>query len=243
MKYYNKVAACFGYALIRKSKLDQLTAENHLRLLLDCLGVTHVVDAGANRGQYALMLREIGYTGGIFSFEPVAENFIALQKKSLNDDRWHVFNYALGSSEAEAMINVTNASVFSSLYTPNQFSEQKFGKEKISVERQEQISIKRLDTVLEQLLADDKAARVFLKMDTQGHDMEVFLGSERSLGSIVGLQSELSVTNIYQGTPNYIDSLTAYRDKGFEVTGLYPISRDHQSMVIIEYDCFMRKFC
>ena len=63
-----------------------------------------VLDVGANVGQYALSLREIGYLGQIASFEPVGEPFARLQAAAAGDDLWTVHPYALGAEDGEAEI-------------------------------------------------------------------------------------------------------------------------------------------
>jgi len=43
---------------------------------------------------------------------------------------------------------------------------------------------------------------VFLKMDTQGWDLDVFVGCGTCLASVVGLQSELSIRSVYEAMPD-----------------------------------------
>ena len=52
-------------------------------------GVTSVWDVGANTGQYAEMLRNIGFKGSILSFEPIPEAWAILGK---SDGRRSVAN-------------------------------------------------------------------------------------------------------------------------------------------------------
>ena len=61
------------------------------------------------------------------------------------------------------------------------------------------------------------------------------------LNKVVALQSEISVMPLYEGMPDYIESLNVFRQAGFELTGLYPVSRDPGSLQLIELDCVMRR--
>ena len=81
--------------------------------------------------------------------------------------------------------------------------------------------------------------RVFLKLDTQGFDLEVVKGAVESLDYVLGLQSELSLKPIYEDMPDYLNALREFRRHGFEVTGFYLITRDRKSLAAIEYDCVM----
>jgi hypothetical protein len=41
--------------------------------------------------------------------------------------------------------------------------------------------------------------------------------------------------------PDYLESLATYTKAGFVMTGLYPVSRDKQTLALIELDCVMRR--
>src|SRR3954466_12945604 len=66
----------------------------HLEDLLGELGVTLVLDVGANVGEYGVLLRRLGYAGRIVSFEPVAANVEGLRSRV--DALWAVEHVALG---------------------------------------------------------------------------------------------------------------------------------------------------
>lgn len=106
--------------------------------------------------------------------------------------------------------------------------------------RTEMVDIVRLDEELPRLLPDWRGRRVYLKMDTQGYDLEVFRGAQGILGSVVGLQSELSVQPLYAGMPHYIDALATYEGAGYDLHNLSVVGRAEDGSVI-ELNCYMRR--
>src|SRR5439155_18925865 len=79
------------------------------------LGVTVVLDAGANNGGYARQVRAGGYRGRIVSFEPLSSAFAELEQHSNQDPCWQCHKVALGAAAAVAEINVAGYSESSSL--------------------------------------------------------------------------------------------------------------------------------
>lgn len=239
LKLHRIVAGWFGYHLLRESKVADVLPEEHLRELLANLRITHVLDVGANIGQYAQALRRSGFSGRISSFEPVRSNFEQLHRLSEPDPQWDVYHLALGAQRGELEINVTGSTTFSSFLTPTEYARRRFDPAAVDVAHTEQVRVERLDVFASEMRIDANP-RLFLKMDTQGFDLEVFRGADGLLDRIRGLQSELSILPVYQDMPDYLTALAAYREKGFEPTGLFPITRDPEKLVVIEYDCFMR---
>ena len=82
-----------------------------------------VIDVGANMGQFAIELRNAGYSGQIISFEPLIEYYKHLI--SIADDMWHIENCALGNSNTTETINVSHKTVFSSILNTNEFGRSK----------------------------------------------------------------------------------------------------------------------
>ena len=77
-------------------------------------------------------------------------------------------------------------------------------------------------------------------MSAQGFDVEVFRGPERCMERIFALQSELSVSPIYEQMPHYLESLRYYESFGFSLMNLSVVSRTKQQSVL-EYDCLMAR--
>jgi hypothetical protein len=80
--------------------------------------------------------------------------------------------------------------------------------------------------------------RPYLKLDTQGFDLEVLRGGDASLSGMLALQTEASVIGVYKGSPSYTETIHYLDQRGFDLTGLYTVSRD-ASLRLIEFDCVM----
>jgi hypothetical protein len=59
------------------------------------------------------------------------------------------------------------------------------------------------------------------------------------LDQVVALQSEVALLTIYEHMPRMQEALATYEAAGFEVTGLYPVSREARTGRTLEYDCVM----
>jgi FkbM family methyltransferase len=221
-----------------ENKVGDLLRSKHLRGVFQRLKVNCVFDVGANRGQYARNLRGSGFEGHIISFEPMREAYLELERAAAGDPRWKVYNLALGSVEAVESFNVAEDSVFNSFLAPNTYSQRVFGA-KSRVERVEEVSLKRLDGIYEEAVRDIASPRVFLKMDTQGYDLEVVRGGQGCMQSVLGLQSELSLIPIYEQMPDFLQALRTFQDLGFELTALFPVTREVRTLRVIELDCVM----
>ena len=239
MKLHKEFVRLFGWELLHARK-EQPTLGTHLAQLLPRLGIDCVLDVGANQGQYGRALRKAGYRGRIVSFEPVQETFRILKSHADKDGDWRVNNYALGAKPGESTIHVTRATILSSFRQPNAFSMEKYAWG-MPIVRDEQVQIRTLDEVFDECLKGLTDPKVFLKLDTQGFDLQVFAGAKRSLPRVLGLQTEISVQPIYEDVPDYLEALAVYKAAGFVMSGLYPVSRDKQTLACIEMDCVMRR--
>ena len=199
-----------------ENPLDRFVEFTMLKQLLAKLEIDCVLDVGANDGQFAQNLRAIGYRGRIISFEPVPEVFARLCRAFQNDGAWSGHRIALGEETGTMRINIpperTVLSSFLDLQEPLEV-------------RNEQVQVRRLDELLPTLVANAAASKVFLKMDTQGYDLNVFRGAEGCLGEIRGLVSEVSVSPLYKDQPHYLEALATYERAGFDLYHLSTVNR------------------
>ena len=222
----------------RRQVGPELLLHDHLALLFERYGVDCVLDVGANRGQYGLELRRAGYRGRLVSFEPVQLLCDQLREAAAGDAAWTVHRVALGREAGVTEINVARHDVFSSFREPVGFAVHRFG-EGTAIARHERVAVRRLEHVLDELFDAGPEPRCFLKMDTQGYDLEVFAGLGRWAEHVVGLQSEVAAIPLYSETPRMAESIARYEAAGFELTGLFPVSRDEATGRVIEFDCVM----
>ena len=202
--------------------------------LLEILDIDCVFDVGANRGQYAKWLRNLGFRGLIVSFEPNPTAFAELQRQA--GSNWICLPYALGGETGELPFNVMADDVFSSFLKPS-------GAEEYAAENTVVATvaapIKRLDDVLQQIEAEFE--RPFLKLDTQGFDLEVVRGAGESIAQFRGIVSEVSIKRLYAKAPTLEESRAAIGQAGFELGGMFSVN-PYKTLSLIEMNAyFVRK--
>ncbi|HEM47262.1 MAG TPA: FkbM family methyltransferase, partial [Alphaproteobacteria bacterium] len=219
------LAARHGYHIGRLPPPAE-TMEDHLISVLEKYGVSHVVDVGAHQGEYATLLRSRGYGGRVISIEPVRENFEILAEHAASDPAWQAVNCALGASDRRTTIQITNQTMCASLHGSSEYGRQTFG-DKLDVRETQQVHVRPLDDLIAEVFPEKTPDNLYLKLDTQGHDLEVLRGAERTLEHVVGFQSELAVKPIYEGAAGFLEMLDAAGSLGFELSALFPVSIDH----------------
>ncbi len=233
-----RVSRSLGYDIVPLREMKERDLALHLQQLFDRLEVDCVLDVGANAGQYRDFLREkVLYDGSIVSFEPVGKHVERLQARAQADPEWHVEGYALGRSDGTLPINVMVSDQFSSFLQPDNSRVNDYA----SLNKPcaiEHVAVRTLDSVLPVLRERLGFDRPYLKLDTQGFDMQVLAGAAASLPLMRGLQTEASVIGIYKDMPTYMDAIRYLGEQGFDVTGFYPVSRD-SSLRLVEFDCVM----
>ncbi|MBA2810738.1 FkbM family methyltransferase [Streptomyces sp. KM273126] len=210
----------------------------HVAGMLAAYGVNCVFDVGANAGQYAKRLRRFGYTGRIVSFEPTADAFARLERAAQDDPEWRVHHFALGREETSRSIH-TGWNSMNSLLPPSDYGRGRY--KRFAKTQTEEIGIRRLDAVIEQSLEGIADPRPYLKMDTQGYDLEVFAGAGERIADFVGLQSEVAALRLYEGSPEMGEAIAAYEAGGFGITGMYPVTREESTGRVVEFDCVMMR--
>ncbi|BBC99715.1 MULTISPECIES: FkbM family methyltransferase [Sphingobium] len=203
-----------------------------LKRFLSAFSVDCLFDVGANRGQYATMLRkDAGYKGLILSFEPNPDVFVELQKAAASDRKWLVFNMALSDFDGNASFNIMAADQFSSLKKPSGEQDAIFA-DRNKVTKTVEMQCRRLDTLLPELVAQHGFARPFLKMDTQGHDLSVCEGAGAVLADMLGIQTELGVRPIYEGGTGYRAMIDWLGDRGFVPSAFFANNKGHFPLLV-----------
>jgi FkbM family methyltransferase len=209
-----------------------------LRELFEAKAIDCVFDVGAFNGHFGNFLRKrVGFKGTILSFEPQPEPFRALEERSRRDAHWHAFPVALGEQPGEFEMNVMNTLWYSSFLTPSAATPRELVSRN-TIESTVRVRVERLADRYDVLAASHEFTRPFLKMDTQGFDLQVLQGALPRIERFHGLQSEVAVIQLYAGMPDWVEALAAYQKAGFALCGFFPVCRDNQ-LRAVELDVVM----
>jgi FkbM family methyltransferase len=187
--------------------------------MMSRLGINFVLDVGANAGGWAAELRDGGYQGAIWSYEPLLDAFAELKKASASDELWKVINCACGAEAGEAEINVAKNGCSSSLLP--MLEAHSVNAPYADYVSHERISVCTLDdSVMPSLKSSDN---LWLKIDTQGFEAEVLRGATRLMPHVSALECELSLVPLYEGQALLDELLTSIYRMGFRMVGIAPV--------------------
>lgn len=184
--------------------------------IIDDFNINILFDIGANVGQYASKIRELGYKNKIISFEPLKSAFKELKKASSKDNNWSVNNYALGNKDGKIMINIAGNSHSSSILNMLPVHTKSAPGSKYIA--QEEIAIKKFDSIYNSFCT--KTDRVMIKTDTQGYEKNVIDGANKSLKQIKIIQLEMSILPLYKNEMLFIEMINYLDSKGFQLFSL-----------------------
>jgi FkbM family methyltransferase len=228
-----------GYTLYASWRNERRVQAQYLAKLFKAGAIDAVLDVGANRGQYRDFLRsEVGYQGLIFSFEPVPDLAGFLESRASSDPAWFIFPYALGRNNGTLPINVTSRKEFSSFLLPKRDHQNALFKHLVPVIETVAVEIRTLSEVFPELKNRNVFSNVYLKLDTQGFDLEVLAGGEKMLGDVVALQTEAAVQKIYEEMTGYQESIDWLQARGFVLSAIHPVENGHFPE-LVEFDCHM----
>jgi FkbM family methyltransferase len=193
-----------------------------------------VIDVGANIGQFGASLRAEGYRGRIVSFEPVESEFQTLAKKAAADGNWEAHHCGLGAVSGEAVINVAELTVFSSILASTGAAARHDSR--TTIQRTETIRISTLDEV-----AANLTGSILLKIDTQGYERQVIEGGRQTISRVKGILMELPIIHVYEGEWQFHEAVKFMAEAGFVPAQIQPVGYHGKDKVsLIEVDCLFR---
>jgi len=202
------------------------------QLFLNYYGINVLLDVGANTGQYASLMRRIGYKGKIVSFEPLSSAYAVLSNNAINHMNWQCENFALGNKEEKAVIHVSGNSYSSSLLDilPSHIA---FDADSDYIS-EETIQVKRIDDVFADYCLPTDV--VMLKIDTQGFEKDVLEGAQESLKNITLLQLEISIEPLYDKEVLFVEMVNYLQEKGFDLFALENGIRNPDNGKLLQVD-------
>jgi FkbM family methyltransferase len=166
----------------------------------------------------------------------VSTSYENLKKKSKGDDMWEVRNKAIGSTSSEKTIDVKKDTKFSSLLRVEKYTKGEFG-DRVKNKDREVVPVERLENEIK----TNKDSKIFLKVDVQGFEKEVWNGVGKLWKKVEIVQTEISTKRMYEDEEEWGYEVRELSERGFGMLGLFPVHRDSKTGEVVQYDCLMSK--
>lgn len=207
----------FGFLVFNKRNLPWgIDLFQDIQRFTDLDSIKTVFDVGANVGQSSRIYSEKFKLAKIYAFEPVKSTFVELKTMVNGIRNIECFNIALGEKSQIVKIPIQGKSTLNSLSVVR--NEGLYDGENL-----EEIQVETIDEIL---LEINQPTIDFLKIDTEGYEMEVLKGSESVLknNQIKFLLLELGIKSHKRTT--YYNQVQLYLGElGYDVLGFYKQSQ------------------
>ena len=234
----NIVNHCLKIFRLKIQRINVETDFDHVVITSLRIGNCDVVlDVGANTGQYAKKIILGGYQGEILSFEPLRDAFQKLEASTKKHKNWAAIGpVAIGEKNGTSQINVSGNSVSSSLL---EMEEAHRSAEKTS----KYIGVQDVDVRSIMSYQDILApfTKIYLKIDTQGFELNVLRGLGEVIEKIVFIQLEVSFIELYSQQCLNKDIETWMSDNNFAIWSIERGFSDPATGQILQADYIYRK--
>jgi FkbM family methyltransferase len=153
----------------------------------------HVVDVGANIGQWAGMLLDCITPEKLIIIEPLPDAFVVLKRKFGSNRRVELHNVAIGERDSIETLKITRDTTGASLLQPREEMRAVVGSN-WTITSEVQVKM----TTLDRLLVDLPEISL-LKIDVQGYERSVLAGAKQTLAKTKFLLIELTFMPQYDG--------------------------------------------
>ena len=172
-------------------------------------------DIGANVGQTVKDFKEVFKHSTIHAFEPSPDTFEILKNKTSSFENIHLWNYGIGASSGDLLLNEYVHS------NTNSF---------LDIQNNEPSNLKRRTlvktTTVDQFSDENGIHKIdVLKIDTEGFELEVFKGASKIFSDCkIGLLFfEVSFVNSHKDMPTFTELWDFVLKKDFELVSIYPL--------------------
>lgn len=142
------------------------------------------------------------------AFEPDKEAFRKLKKK--RKDSKKIFNIALSDKKGNKKFYVCKDEEKSSFYKPNyEFLKSYPDHERYNIKKTIKFGVNKLDNI-------GNFNPDFIKIDTQGSELEILKGSKKNLKNCLGLEIEVEFKEIYKGQKLFDEVFKFLNKNGFD---------------------------
>jgi len=214
-------------SLFVRALLKGAAAGTEHNRLLQRLNCKHVVDIGANCGQFALISRKCFPDARIDSFEPLAEPADRFEKVFAGDANIHLHRCAIGAEKATMTIHVSERDDSSSLLPIGKNQSELFPHTGEKEVRETPVL-----PLHEAMDTDDLSSPALLKIDVQGYELEVLKGCCSMLDRFAWVYVECSFIELYEGQALAHEVIEYLAQYGFRLAGAYNMTYDRKGLAV-----------
>jgi FkbM family methyltransferase len=204
------------------------------------MGNFHVLDIGANTGQFASEIHEILPSAVIHSFEPVPHVFEELTRNLIVIPGAKAYNVGVGAADGQMTIYINEFTPASSLLSMTPQHRNEF------VLRVPEITKKGFQAIVPVRRLDDLATEIgisapyMVKIDTEGYELKVITGGVNTLRNAEVVILETSFYELYKDQGLFGEIHEAMRTLGFYYAGPFDVilsARD--GLILIQDSIFL----
>jgi len=219
----------FGIRIIRK----KASFDDARDFLLEKYSIKHVIDGGANEGQWAKEVLSKHRDLRIDSFEPSDSVYKKLKENSDKYPSWKAHNSALGDRNGPTSFNISdNQGQSSSVLSPQShlihYPQVRF----IATQNVEMV---RLDSQF----SDDNDSK-YLKLDVQGAESIALDGSRGILHNIIAIEIEMALDKAYVSQLDFSESILFMSTIGYKPFSFSDPIRDNNGFAIFIDGLFLK---
>jgi FkbM family methyltransferase len=195
-----------------------------------------VIDVGANRGQFALAVRQWAPQAHIVAFEPLSAPAEIFRRVFSDDKHVSLYQAAIGPESARQKMHVSARDDSSSLLPISSTQTAVFpGTEEVATV---EVHVAPLDDFV---TADDLQAPAMLKLDVQGFELAALKGCESLLKCFDWVYCECSFIELYTGQHLAWEVIDWLSVRGFRFAGMLNPVRDERGHTVQADFLFTRK--
>jgi FkbM family methyltransferase len=211
-----------------------LAGAEHRHILSCDLGT--VIDIGANRGQFALAIRQWAPKARVISFEPLPGPASIFRRVFSGDGKVSLHQAAVGPAAVRQKMHVS-ARDDSSSFLPISLAQTTMfpGTEEVAT------VVVHVGPLEEFVNPDELQSPAMLKLDVQGFEYEALIGCESMLPHFDWVYCECSFVELYSGQRLACDVINWLARKGFRLEGVFNSAYDARGQAIQADFLFSRK--
>jgi len=187
-----------------------------------------IVDIGARDGWHP-MWSEVADFVHLVGFEPEQEAYQQLQARRTDSHRLRsvsYFPYGLSDTDGERVLHICRSKGVSSFYMPQREFIVRFpDASRFDIVSSHSIPVRSLDSLFSDQMPNMPPYVGFLKIDTQGSELDILRGARRALDEhVIGVEVEVEFSPVYESQPvfRHVDAYLV--ERGFS---LFKLQRLH----------------